>query len=312
MSRIPVVFAFDNNLAMPAAVCIYSLFANAYQSTAYQVYVLHREGKTLDTSFIDKVFASFPQHSLRLVEVDGTFDNGFEIRGITTPAYYRLLIPELIPEHDKVIYSDVDVIFRADLSEIYDSDIENHYFIGVNAIAHLDADLNSYYSKLRLDPTKIIYSGNLIINSRKFRENPSKSGTLLALSKNNYKFQDMDAINIACKDEIGYIGPEFCLTTYICDAYVNKRRQLLDVWSETQLEKAMSKGLVHYNGKKPWEGCCLNFDIWWEYYRRSPIFDRQFHFRFFYNRLNEYDTLPLMKRVRNLMRYFIHGRKKPI
>ena len=53
----------------------------------------------------------------------------------------------------------------------------------------------------------------------------------------------------------------------------------------------------------------MNFDIWWEYYRKSPFFDAKFYFDFFYSRLNEYDLLPLWKRIKILIRYFVYGRK---
>ena len=55
---------------------------------------------------------------------------------------------------------------------------------------------------------------------------------------------------------------------------------------------------------------CVNFDIWWEYYRKSPVFDRQFYFDFFYSRLNELDRLSLWKRIKILVRYFVYGRSR--
>ena len=143
MNKIPVVFAFDNNLTMPAAVSFYSLLVNARPSTAYDIYILHRRGETLNLAQVECVMAQFPESTLTLREVGDEFDSSFEIRGITTPAYYRLLIPELIPEHDRVVYSDVDVIFRSDLTDIYNADLGDCYFGGVNAIAHLDKDIAS-------------------------------------------------------------------------------------------------------------------------------------------------------------------------
>ena len=180
MNTIPIVFAFDNNLAMPAAVCFYSLFANAHPKTIYNVYVLHRKNEELDLTYIDNVFEKYPQHHFKLIDVGDTFDSSFEIRGITTPAYYRLLIPELIPEYDKVIYSDVDVIFQQDLSELYlGTDLGEELIAGVNNVAHLDADLRKHYEgTLNLNSTGVICSGFLIMNCSRIRKENLLRGLL--------------------------------------------------------------------------------------------------------------------------------------
>lgn len=310
MNRIPIVFAFDNNLAMPAAVCFYSLLANAKPSTAYDIYILHRRGEALDLSYVERVMAQFPESTLTPREVDDEFDSSFEIRGITTPAYYRLLIPLLIPEHDKILYSDVDVIFRNDLSDIYSIDLEDNYFGGVKAIANLDKDMGSYYRNLGLDSAKIIYSGNLLINSKALRNSSSVLKEMQSLAQKKFKFQDMDVINLACHDKITFLPPSFCLTNYICKAAIYDRDKLKTVWLDREIEEAMKTGLVHYNGNKPWQRWAVNFDIWWEYYRRSPIFDEKFYFNFFNNKLDELDHLPLLKRIKILVRYFVYGKRK--
>ena len=66
-------------------------------------------------------------------------------------------------------------------------------------------------------------------------------------------------------------------------------------------------GNIHYNGHKPWKKYAVNFDIWWEHYRKSPYFNSDYYFEFFYNKLNELDQLPFTKRVKILLRYFIYG-----
>lgn len=310
MTRVPIVFAFDNRLAMPAAVCFYSLLVNAKPSTAYDIYILHRSGEQLDLSYVELVMSQFPQSTLTLREVGGEFDSSFEIRGITTPAYYRLLIPRLIPEHEKVLYSDVDVIFRSDLAEIYNTDLTGYYFGGVNSMSHFDNDLVKYYTnKLRMDPTGIIYSGNLLINCKELREADDVMSRILEESKGKYRFQDMDVINIVCKGHIKYLSPAFCLTNYINKAVVENDSRLKSLWTKDELQTAMEKGIIHYNGQKPWKGYCPNFDVWWVYYRKSPIFNEKFYFDFFYSRLNELDKLPLLKRIKILARYFVYGRR---
>lgn len=309
MKIVPIVFAFDNNLVLPACICIASLLVNAKEDTFYDIFILHSEKENLNKTELDKIPHYFPNCKIQCRVVDETFDESFEIRGITTPAYYRLLIPELIPEYDKIIYSDVDVIFRSDLSDFYlSTDMQDCYIAGVNSFAHLIPENLTYYERMGMDARGIIYSGNLIFNSKKIIED-NIIPEFRSLALNEYKFQDMDILNIVCKDKIKYLPPEFCLTTYISQWAVYNRSRLNEFWEDEIIDRALSKGIVHYNGQKPWKGFCVNFDIWWEYYRKSPFFDEKYYFDFFYNHLNELDQLSLWKRIKILIRYFVFGRK---
>lgn len=309
MKIVPIVFAFDNNLVLPACVCISSLLMNAKEDTFYDIFILHSEKEKLNKTELDKVSHYFPNCKIQYRVVDETFDKSFEIRGITTPAYYRLLIPELIPEYDKIIYSDVDVIFRSDLSDFYlNTDMQNYYIAGVNSFAHLIPENLTYYKRKGMDARGIIYSGNLIFNSKKIIED-NIIPKFRSLATNKYKFQDMDILNIVCNGKIKYLSPEFCLTTYISNWTIYNRSELNKFWTDEIIDRALSKGIVHYNGQKPWKGFCVNFDIWWEYYRKSPFFDEKYYFDFFYSHLNELDQLSLWKRIKILIRYFVYGKR---
>lgn len=310
MNRVPIVFAFDNNFSQYAAVCIFSLLSNAFKNTFYDIFILSSPYEVLDHTEIDLVTSRFDNCSVTYRKVSDEFEDSFQIRGISCTTYYRLLIPELIPEYDRIIYSDVDVIFRADLSDIYfNTDIKDNYVAGVNAINHLIPELSSYYNSLGLDPQKTIYAGNLILNSKKLREDKVVE-RFKSMAQEKFRFQDMDIINIACVDRITYLSPEFCLTNYINDLSVNNRQMLRGLWSDEVIEEALKSGIVHYNGQKPWKGYCPSFDIWWEYYRNSPVFDEKFYFNFFYKKLDELDTLSFWKRLKVLARFFTVGRKR--
>lgn len=309
MNRIPIVFAFDDNLILPACVCISSLMMHAKEDTFYDIFILHSKRNLLRREQLDRIPICYPQCKIQYRTVDDTFDNAFEIREITTPAYYRLLIPELIPEYDKIIYSDVDVIFRSDLSYIYiNTDLQDNYVAGVNSLSHLVPEYKSYFENMGRNPNCIIYSGNILLNSRKIKEN-GLIQRFRDLSHNKYKFQDMDILNIACEGKIEYLNPDFCVTTIISQWAVYNRDKLRLFWSDESINKALSEGIVHYNGQKPWKQYCINFDIWWEYYRKSPFFDAKYYFDFFYYRLNIFDQLPLWKRIKILIRYFIYGKR---
>lgn len=120
----------------------------------------------------------------------------------------------------------------------------------------------------------------------------------------------MDIVNIVCAGKIKYLSPSFCVTNYFMDFALNRKNELLTLWSDQEIQNAIFKGIIHYNGPKPWKGYCINFDIWWEYYRKSPFFDEKFYYDFFENQINALDRLSLWKRIKILIRYFIFGRTK--
>lgn len=304
MNIIPIAFCFDDNLVEPSLVCLSSLLMSANKDTFYDIFIIYSPNHPIREEVVNQVTEKFNNCRISYRKIGDCFDKAFEIRSITTPAYYRLLIPELVPEYDKIIYSDVDVIFRSDLTDIYNLDMAGCYIAGVDSLAHLQPEISQYYNrKLGLSPEGIIYSGNLIINSKELIAN-NVLAEFKSLAKNEYMFQDMDVINIACRGKIKYLPPSFCLTTYISEFSVYKKDDLLNVWSENELKVAMETGIVHFNGKKPWKDICINFDVWWEYYRRCPFYDAKIYFDFFNHKINELDTLSLWKRVKILLRYF--------
>lgn len=311
MKKIPIAFAFDNNLIEPACVCLSSLLINASPDTFYDIFILSSSKGELDKTSFSKLYYFYDNFALHFRTVDESFDESFVIRGITPATYYRLMIPEFIPEYDKIIYSDVDVIFREDLSSWYEQTIfKDEYVAGVNSLSHLNPSTHSYYTKtIGIDSSKVIYAGNIILNSRKIRED----GLVARFKEHAYKeyrFQDLDILNIVCKDQIKYLAPGFCLTTDITEYASDGNDRLLTIWTNDEIQHALKKGIVHYNGQKPWIGGCINFDIWWEYYRKSPCFNQRMYYEFFNNMLNALDRLPLIKRIKILLRFFVFGRIK--
>lgn len=311
MNTVPIVFAFDNNLVFPACVCLSSLMMSAKETTFYDIFILYPASDEFERKNIDKVQEFYPNCRIQYIAVDDTFAEAFEIRGITTPAYYRLLIPELIPQYDKILYSDVDVIFRSDLYDIYSStDMQGCLLAGVNSLSHLVPAYAKYYTEqLKRNPRSIVYSGNLIFNGKQMREEHTTE-KLIEHRGQKYMFQDMDILNVVCEGRIKFLSPCFCLSTFIAEQAIYGKEKLTEIWTDQEIATALSSGIVHYNGQKPWQGWCINFDIWWEYYRKSPFFDEKFYFDFFYNKLNEHDQLPLWKRVKILLRYFVIGRQQ--
>ena len=310
MKTIPILFTFDDKLVMPAAVCWTSLMENAAPDTYYDIFVIHSAKYDFSGTVLAKFPEYYPNCKVTFRPISGEFSGAYEIRGIPETCYYRMLSPEIIPEYDKLLYSDVDVIIRDDLSKYYEIELGENYFAGVDTGSRLREWIQKYTAEtLKIDwHDGYFYSGNLVINSALIRRD-NMIEKFRKLSEKDWFQQDMDIINIACNKHFYRLSPAYCMTNYLYGLMVNQRDEMVKDFGEAEVDYALSKGIVHYNGDKPWKTWCHHYDIWWEYYRKSPVFDEKWYLDFYDAKCNELDKLSLKKRIKILARYFIVGRK---
>lgn len=299
MKTVPIVFCFDDNWELPAGVCITSLLLNAKADTFYDIFILHSENATFPNGRLNELPLKYKNCRITYRCVGNEFQDAFEIREITVATYYRLLIPDIIPEYDKIMYHDVDVIFRNDLSEIYENiDLTDYYVAGVSTPY---SDIEDYVrTVIRVDINQYICPGTMIINSKKMRDNNIVI-RLKEEAKKCWLFQDMDVLNIVCAGGIKTLPPWFGIVGTVSEILADANQRY---YSKQEVDYAIQYGTIHYNGPKPWKNWSPNFDIWWEYYRKSIFFDPKFYYDFYHRKVNEYDLLPLWKRVKILLRYF--------
>lgn len=310
MLTIPIVLTFDDNMSLPAAVCISSILASAHKDVFIDFYILY-SGSIPNIVGLEKIKKQYPNMDVKYRSVGNVFDRAYQIRGITTATYYRLLAADLIPEYNQVIYADVDMIFRIDLSELYGMDLQENYLGAVYGIGfNTENEARKYVSSLGLVPGDYFLAGFLLMNLSQIRKD-NITAKFIELVKNNYKYQDMDIMNIVCKDKIVSIPYVYSMTTTAFEAVSLNTDLLQTKYMHNPYNRdPLLYSNIHYNGVKPWSDWCLNFDQWWEAYRQSPIYDPAFYFMFFNNKLEYLDQLSLLKRIKVLLRFFVHGRKK--
>ena len=311
MNRVPIAFAFDNNLVMPACVCISSLMMNAREDTFYDIFILHSGLDAMDFKQLDMLSQHYSNCKINYREVGEIFDAAYEVRNVTTPTYYRLLIPELITEYAKILYADVDMIFRMDLSDVYNIDMGNNYLAATYDLGmNLGKAGQKYIDSVQgLVQGEYLQAGFILLNAKLMNEDGIVA-KFKAEARKKYKFQDQDILNIVCRGRKMVIPWKYNMTDYSFSYLMNEPFLLTNKYANSDVEEAKRCGNLHYNGHKPWKKYSVNFDIWWEYYRKSPFFDEKFYFDFYYNRLNELDQLSLWKRIKVLCRYFVYGKRK--
>jgi lipopolysaccharide biosynthesis glycosyltransferase len=158
----------------------------------------------------------------------------------------------------------------------------------------------------------INFANNNLNGHTRFLEdyNSSKTRVAVTVGMMTTGYDCQDILNIACRGKIKYLSLEYNMTDYSFQYSLTSPNKLSCYFSLEQIGRALECSNLHYNGHKPWKKYCVNFDIWWEYYRKSPYFNEQFYFKFFYKKLDELDSLSLWKRIKILIRYFVYGRAK--
>jgi|GEM_PF-1679773 len=170
---INIGLTFNDKFAVPAQVLIASILLNSVGDDQFKFFIFGDElsRKTLDG--VEKL-KDIKQFELQHIKVDKSeFQNFFlpEKGHFRTVNYFRIKIPSLIPEIDKILYIDCDTIVKTSLSPLFKLDISNYFLAATRA-----ATSNQNNRRLGLPKfAPYFLSGLMLINCRKWRENGIES-----------------------------------------------------------------------------------------------------------------------------------------
>ncbi len=261
MAKIPVVFTFDKRIILGAAVTVKSLIDSAKPETEYDIYVYHPDIDDKTVNEFKKMLEG-TKHSITFEYISKTkFQDAPINKGgsWTEIVYYRLLIPELLPQYDKVIYADTDVLFKDDLEEVFNIDISEYECAAVamepnneNMICH------KYFPENKNEFTYI--SSFIMFNSKKMREENFVKRVFETIKNFNtrLKFFDLDTLNITCNKfyNLPFRYGVFQSMYYHNDwSNSNEYKFVKNVYSDDILkEEVKNTVMLHYAGDpgKPW------------------------------------------------------------
>ena len=201
---IPISMSLDNQYIYPTIVAITSILENAYSYTKYDFYILHTPNLLIENINKLKYFEKKYQKkcSINLFNMTNFKFKDARISGIGTIAtYYRLVLPNLLPNINKIIFLDGDTLTFDDLKEMYDINMENYYYKGF-------IDINIRY-KDKID--NYICAGVLLINLEKLRKDNIVNKMYIYMINNKKKLlkHDQTIINDVCHEKIGILPPKF-------------------------------------------------------------------------------------------------------
>ena len=268
-TAIPIAIALTANYALPAAVMLKSVLDASIDR--FMVYCLVPEALPPDVVEGWKSMAGGHMDVRCLVMSDALKECYIDPR-YTEAASFRLLLPELLPEVDKILYLDCDILVRQDMGRFYrETDLGDNYLAAVYE-APIPGQA-ARIEKLGLSAESYFNSGMLLMNLSVMRQEKVAEKLLDACKVDYLEFPDQDALNQVCEGRVLPVSPLYNgIRTFFLPQYRHEfERQYPEVsWKELQ-----GAANIHYTGEKPWRGYTVKFGEWWRVYYALPASMRQ-------------------------------------
>ncbi len=266
MEKIPVVLAGDADYLPFVYVTIYSILKNR-KSSCFVSFIILVPGGTGTIS--NQTQWEFDHYEINYIEIPEQWfaDSPLTIGHITRPTYYRLLIPDLLPECDKCLYLDADLLVCGDIMELYQVDVSGNYLA---AGLGIDIFFTEEYERSLADylklPSAVSYfnAGVLVMNLADMRV-AGLTGQFVECSKKGWQCQDQDVLNICCYGKIRRLHLKYNVYS---SAYSYEIRQMETRFSRKELEEGLGNPyIIHYaaGSTKPWYNLnASKAQEWWQ------------------------------------------------
>ena len=152
--------------------------------------VAHQKGDSIQFHFIDT----------------SIFDDVKErLSRFTVGTMFRLMLPEILPNLNKIIYLDADLLVNIDIKDFWNIDITNYYFAGVPDYNTLQHTCNPYpVMNGEVKRENYINCGSVILNLENIRSLGNFKDNCIDYLMNNPSLGllDQDALNVICKEKV--------------------------------------------------------------------------------------------------------------
>ena len=258
---IPIVFISDDNFVMQTVVAISSLLAHKAPATRYDIRVVMAECSDAARNR----FSALPGVTL----VTASLDEYREIRQLAHIPIACLLkfnVCELLPDVDKLLYLDGDIVVRGDLTPLYETPLGENVAAACSQLMCL------------ADGQPRINAGVMLFNAKKMRDERIRE-QLVSTRKSlgDRGSMDQQSFNLVLAGRIGALSPVWnCIPQQLDEAvaaYGMERVNGLFGTDYESLPAALSAAqIIHFaTSFKPWKYVHVPCgDEWYAAYLASP------------------------------------------
>ena len=201
-NKIHISYSLDNKLVYPTFVSMLSGVENCNKDNliVYHLLLSHN----FNTSDIE-IFESLKEKyevKINYYIIPNIFGSSRRWTDNTDCVYYKILIPFMFPDYERMIYLDGDTLIRKDILEMFTYPFNDNYILGFPF--YMGYVMGKYGIK---KPEHYINGGCLLFNIKKIIKDHKGIDLLSLTIKNNSKwlFREQDSINYAFYPNIGFL-----------------------------------------------------------------------------------------------------------
>lgn len=290
-NNIPVVLISSEYYIPYLAVMLKSIILNKSEKNNYDIIILNNGISSKTQKRLLRMVSGIDNFSVRFYNAKRCFEkaNFYVSNAVYSDVnYYRIFIPWLFPDYEKMIVMDSDIIMLTDIANLYEENIpEGKYISAAQDIIYKGmlnpSDPQHYeYTKKVLkmrDPYEYVNSGVMLLALDRMRKGLKEDELLTFFTKNNFRIQEQDAINAFFQSMIHFLDIKwnYCTETndyisacvYYCPCEAKQKYQSIDVYSNNK------PYLLHYaNQPKPWTDPTTQYaDEFWKVARETPYYE---------------------------------------
>ena len=249
--KIAVAYGLDNKYTYPTLVSMISVLENSSRYTFYTFYLLveknifKQENKDKLMHLEDK----YERCKINILELTNENLKYARTNRYPMAAYYRLLLPDLITDFNRVIYLDGDTLVFTDLTEMFNLEMNNNIMLGFVDNSFQKAE------EFGIKTYKYVTSGVLLINLKKLRKYnyTAKFFDFIEDNKDKLTQEDQTVINIVLHGKIDLLPPKYGMWNFVkredlikhnCYGNINSN---IKAYDEKEVFKAWKlPAIIHY------------------------------------------------------------------
>ena len=250
-NQIHISMAIDKRFIYPTLVSMTSALENNNKEKNIIIYhILFSENISLENIEIFDSLKKDYDVKINYYVIPNIFNKYKTWVGGTYTIYYKILLPLIFYDLERIIYLDADTLIFKDLLEMYNLPFNDNYILGYpfHDVYKIDEFVK--------DAKYYINGGVLLFNIKKIR-NDNKDIELIRFTINNNSklwFLEQDSINIIFSQKIGFLPLKYGIYMYGNIESFEKSIQIrirIKLNRTEIIEAINNPSLVHFSGCNP-------------------------------------------------------------